>query len=81
MKWNTPDWWFGVLAGVLFGLFMAMSFVERFFEPSSDARSYIGLFGLFGCLIVVHVRRWRLRLKNPPMSTPEGGAKAASSPG
>jgi len=69
MKWNTPDWWAGLLAGVLFGLFLAMSFVERIFQPSPDVRSYIGIFGLVGYLIVVLVRSWRLRPKNPSTST------------
>jgi hypothetical protein len=71
MKWNTPDWWFGLVAGVLFGLFLALNFLERIFAPGSDAGSYIGLFGLVGYLIVVHVRRWRLRPKNPSASTHE----------
>jgi len=65
MKWNTPDWVCGLLAGMLFGIFLAMSFVEEF---SSDARSYIGIFGLVGCFIVTAVRG-RLRVKRPPTST------------
>jgi hypothetical protein len=70
MKWNTPDWWFGILAGVLFGHFIALNLVEYFIAPSSNARSYIGLAGMVGYLIVVYVRLWRLRRKNPPASTP-----------
>ena len=69
MKWNTPDWWTGVLAGLFFGIWITMSFVEHFFQPSPDARSYIGIAGLFCSLIVTWVRRWWLRPKNPPAST------------
>jgi hypothetical protein len=73
MKWNTSDWLLGLLAGVLFGLFLAFlatSFVESILGPSSEARSYIGIFGLVGYFIVVSVRNWRLlRPKNPPTST------------
>jgi hypothetical protein len=31
MKWHTLDWLVGLLAGVLFGLFIGMSFIERIF--------------------------------------------------
>ena len=65
MKWNTPDWWFGLLAGAVFGFYIAMSFVDKF---SSDARSYIAIFGLVGFFVVTAVRAWH-RQKNPPTST------------
>jgi hypothetical protein len=68
MKWNTPDWWFGLLAGVLFGLFIALSVVDGIFEPSPDARRWIGFYGLVGYMIVVLVRGWRLKRKNRPAS-------------
>jgi hypothetical protein len=64
MKWNTPDWLFGLFAGMLFGLWVAMIFIEKIFEPSSDARSYIGIVSIFGYLTVVLVRSRRLRPKN-----------------
>ena len=64
MKWNTPDWCLGLLAGTLFGLYVAMSFV-RIVERSPDARSYIVLFGM---LTVIGVRHAVLR-KKPPSST------------
>jgi hypothetical protein len=69
MKWNTPDWSFGVLAGVLFGHYIALSLVDGIFQPSSDARRLIGLSGLIAFLIVLEVRRWWLRSKNTPAST------------
>jgi hypothetical protein len=69
MKWNTPDWWFGLLAGMLFGLFIALSIVDGIFQPSTDARGWIGFSGLVGYVIVVTVRGWRLRPKNSPAST------------
>jgi hypothetical protein len=69
MRWNTPDWWFGVLAGVLFGFWLALCFVEGLFTPSSDARSYIGIVGLVGYAIVVQVRSWRLRRQSPTTPT------------
>jgi hypothetical protein len=70
MKWNTPDWLFGLLAGVLFGLFIAMTCLERVFdslEASSGTRSLIGIFGFVGYLIVLLVRHW-WRQKNTPAS-------------
>jgi hypothetical protein len=69
MKWNTPDWWLGLLAGVLFGQFIEMSIVEGVFQPSSDARRWIGLSGFLAFLIVVQVRWWRFRSKNPSAPT------------
>ena len=71
VKWNTPDWLFGLLAGVLFGLFIAMSCLERLLdslEASSGTRSYIGIFGMIGYLIVLLVRHWSRQRKNTPMS-------------
>jgi len=71
MKWNTPDWLFGLLAGVLFGLFIAMTCLERVFDSlkaSSDTRSYIGIFGFIGYLIVLLVRSRWLRRKNTSTS-------------
>jgi xanthosine utilization system XapX-like protein len=67
MKWNTPDYLFGLYAGTLFGIFLAMTIVKTV-EPSPDVRSYIGLFGLFGMLAVINVRHRVLR-KTPPSST------------
>jgi hypothetical protein len=29
MKWNTPDWLFGLLAGMLFGIYLAMKDPHR----------------------------------------------------
>lgn len=69
MKWNTPDWWFGLLAGVLFGHYVALSVVDGIFQPCSDARGWIGLSGLVASLTVVQVRSWRFRAKTLPAST------------
>ncbi len=69
MTWNTPDWTFGILSGVLFGHYIALNIFDGIFQPSSDARRWIGLAGLIGSLIVVQVRSWRFRSKNPPAST------------
>jgi hypothetical protein len=65
MKWNTPDWWFGLLAGMLLGFYLALSFAEKF---SPEVRSSIGIFGLVGFFIITALREWR-RPKNPPTST------------
>jgi xanthosine utilization system XapX-like protein len=67
MKWNTPDYLFGLHAGTLFGIYVAMTFVHLA-EPSSAVRSYLGLFGLFGMFAVIHVRQWAIR-RTPPTST------------
>jgi hypothetical protein len=69
MKWNSLDWLFGLLAGVLFGLFIALSIVDGIIQPSSDDRGWIGFSGLIGYLIVCSVRGWLLWRKNPPAST------------
>ena len=69
MKWNTPDWWLRILTGVLFGHYIALSIVDGIFQPSSDAKHWIGVSGLIANLIVVQVRSWRFRSKNPPAST------------
>jgi hypothetical protein len=68
MKWNTPDWWLGLLAGVLFGHYIALCMVDGIIQPSSDAKKWIGVSGLIGNLIVVQVRSWRFRSKTPPAS-------------
>jgi hypothetical protein len=65
MKWNTPDWLFGLLAGTLFGLYIDMA-IGQTFEPSPDARSYIGLIGMFGFLAVIILRHRWLRKNAPP---------------
>jgi hypothetical protein len=65
MKWNTPDWLFGLLAGTLFGLYIDMA-IGQTFEPGPDARSYIGLVGMFGFLAVISLRQWYLRKNAPP---------------
>jgi hypothetical protein len=69
MKWNTSDWWLGILVGVLFGHYIALSLVDGSFQPSSDARKWIGFSGLVASLIVVQVRSWRFRRKTLPAST------------
>ena len=71
MKWNTPDWLFGLLAGMLFGLFIAMSCLERLLdllEAGSGTRGFIGISGMIGYLIVLLVRHWSRQRKNTPMS-------------
>jgi hypothetical protein len=37
-------------------------------EASSGTRSYIGIFGMIGYLIVLLVRHWWRQRKNTPMS-------------
>lgn len=71
IKWNAPDWWFGLLAGVLFGHYIALSIVDGIFQPSSDTKNWIGVSSFNANLIVVQVRSWRLRSKNPPAPTDE----------
>jgi hypothetical protein len=69
MKWNTPDWWLGLLCGELFGLYIGFSLIDGIFQPSSDVKSWIGISGLIASLVVVQVRSWRFRSNNPPAST------------
>jgi membrane associated rhomboid family serine protease len=69
MKWNTPDWWLGILTGELFGLYLALSLIDGIFQPSTDAKNWIGVSGLIGSLIVVMVRSWRFRRNKVPAST------------
>jgi hypothetical protein len=69
MKWNTPDWLFGFHAGILFGLYIALNVVDGIYQPSTDAKRLIGLSGMIAFLVVIEVRKWRLRSKNPPAST------------
>ncbi len=69
MKWNTPDWSFGCLAGVLFGHYIALNLLDGIYQNSSDTRHLIGIVGLIAFLIVIEVRKWCLRSKNPPAST------------
>ncbi len=69
MKWNTPDWSFGFLAGLSFGQYIALGVVDRIFQIGPDAKRWIGISGMIAFLIVLEVRRWRLRSKEPPVST------------
>lgn len=68
-KWNTPDWSLGFWAGVLFGLYIALGLVDNAYHADSDVKRWIGLSGLIGSLIVMHVRRRRFQSQNPPTST------------
>jgi hypothetical protein len=66
---TTPDLLFGLLAGVLFGLFVTLCVVEGIIQRSSNARGWIGFSGLVGYLIVMSVRGWWFGRKTPPAPT------------
>jgi hypothetical protein len=52
MKWNGADWWLGIL----FGVFIALNIIDGIFEPSPDAKRWIGFSAILGYLIVLMVR-------------------------
>ncbi len=55
----SADWGFGLLAGLLLGLAVAMIWVEPYWiTPESKARLYVGAAGVLGASAVCMVRNW-----------------------
>jgi hypothetical protein len=56
---TSADWGFGLLAGVLFGIALAMIFVEPYWiTPESKARLYVAVGGIIGAAAVTVLRNW-----------------------
>jgi hypothetical protein len=59
MKRFSADWGWGLLAGALMGIAIAMIFVEPYWiTPESKIRLYVAGAGLIGASLVVAARNW-----------------------
>ncbi len=69
----SADWAFGLIAGTLFGLAVAMIFIEPYWiTPESKARTFVALAGIVGASLVTVARSRsaaREKAKNGDVST------------
>jgi hypothetical protein len=79
VKQFSPDWGWGLLAGTLMGIGIAMTLVEPYWiTPKSKLRLYVAVAGVVGASLVVAARNWfRPKDETPNKRAAEPGAASA----